>query len=37
MTEQLHFLENIILSEENQAEKDSYHMISLLSGINLKC
>ena len=31
-TEQLHVLENIILSEKNQAEKDSYHMTSLLSG-----
>ena len=31
-TEQLHVLENIILSEKNQAEKDSYHMTSLLPG-----
>jgi len=31
-TEQLHVLENIILSEKNLAEKDSYHMISVLSG-----
>ena len=43
-TEQLHVLENIILSEKNLAEKDSYHMISVLSGckremltINIQC
>jgi len=36
MIEQLHFLENIILSEQNQAEKDRYHMISLLFGTKIK-
>ena len=36
MIEQLHFLEYIILSEQNQAEKDRYHMISLLCGYKNK-
>ena len=26
-------LENIMLSEKNQSEKDKYHMISLMHGI----
>ena len=36
MTEQLYFLENITLSEKNQAEKDRYHMISFLCGYKNK-